>query len=122
MLSIELLSVYKSLIFELYVKFVIVDYCFIVVEGKLKVELEGLLGENVFYDGEILVIFVGQGFKLSFVLIFVKVLLFMNGLGIEMLIQEVGKLFEGFVLLDKVEEVNFDKFVCVCKEINVMRV
>lgn len=122
MSSIESSSAYKSSIFESYVKFATVDHCFIVAEGKLKVELEGSPGENVLYDGETLVISAGQGFKLSFASTFVKALSFTNGPGIETLIQEAGKPFEGFVLPDKVEEVDSDKLARVCKEINVTRV
>ncbi|KAF6514398.1 hypothetical protein HZS61_005532 [Fusarium oxysporum f. sp. conglutinans] len=100
-------------------KFANVDHCLFVVEGKLKVEIEGSSGENVLRDRETVVISAGQGFKLDFASPFVKIFSVANGRGIETLIQQVGKTFEGFVLPDKVEEVDSDKLARVAKEIGV---
>ncbi|ENH73478.1 hypothetical protein FOC1_g10008969 [Fusarium oxysporum f. sp. cubense race 1] len=102
-----------------YMKFANVDHCLFVVEGKLKVEIEGSSGENVLRDRETVVISAGQGFKLDFASPFVKIFSVANGRGIETLIQQVGKPFEGFVLPDKVEEVDSDKLARVAKEIGV---
>ncbi|EGU77401.1 hypothetical protein FOXB_12081 [Fusarium oxysporum f. sp. conglutinans Fo5176] len=104
---------------EWYMKFANVDHCLFVVEGKLKVEIEGSSGENVLRDRETVVISAGQGFKLDFASPFVKIFSVANGRGIETLIQQVGKTFEGFVLPDKVEEVDSDKLARVAKEIGV---
>ncbi|PVI00802.1 RmlC-like cupin [Periconia macrospinosa] len=117
--SIESSSVYKRSIFESYIKFTNVDHCFFVAEGKVKVEREGSSGENVLHDGETLVISAGQGFKLDFASPYVRILSVTNGRGIETLIQEAGKPFEGFVLPDKVEVVDSDKLARVCEEIAV---
>ncbi|KAM0076292.1 hypothetical protein ACKRZS_011637 [Fusarium odoratissimum] len=117
--SIESLSAYKRSIFESYIKFANVDHCLFVVEGKLKVEIEGSSGENVLHDGETVVTSAGQGFKLDFASPFVKIFSVANGLGIETLIQEAGKPFEGFVLPDKVEGVDSDKLARAAKEIGV---
>ncbi|SCO78492.1 probable dioxygenase [Fusarium oxysporum] len=117
--SIESSSAYKRSIFESYIKFANVDHCLFVVEGKLKVEIEGSSGETVLHDGETVVISAGQGFKLGFASPFVKIFSVANGRGIETLIQDAGKPFEGFVLPDKVEEVDSGKLARVAKEIGV---
>lgn len=122
MSSIESSSIYKRSIFESYIKFATVDHCFFVAEGKLKVEIEGSSGENELHDGETVVISAGEGFKLHFASPFVKIMSITNGPGIETLIQEAGKAFEGMVLPEKVEVVDSDKLVRVCKEIGVTTV
>lgn len=86
-------------------------------EGKLKVEMEGSPGENVLHDGETVVISAGQGFKLSFASPFVKIFSVTNGRGIETLIQDAGKPFEGLVLPDTVEAIDLDKLARVCQEV-----
>lgn len=116
--SIESSSAYKASIFKSYIKFATVDHCLFVVEGKLKVELEGSSGENVLHDGETVVISADQGFKLGFASPFVKIFSVANGRGIETLIQDAGKPFDGLVLPDAVEVLDSKKLARVAKEIN----
>ncbi|KAF5710399.1 putative dioxygenase [Fusarium globosum] len=116
--SIESSSAYKASIFKSYIKFATVDHCLFVVEGKLKVELEGSSGENVLHDGETVVISADQGFKLDFASPFVKIFSVANGRGIETLIQDAGKPFDGLVLPDAVEVLDSEKLARVAKEIN----
>ncbi|KAH7173233.1 RmlC-like cupin domain-containing protein [Fusarium flagelliforme] len=116
--SIESSSTYKKSIFESYVKFATVDHCLFMVEGKLKVELQGSSGVNELHDGETVVISAGQGFKLDFASPFVKFFSVANGRGIETLIQDSGKPFEGLVLPDKVGELESDALARVANEID----
>ncbi|EWG55839.1 hypothetical protein FVEG_13781 [Fusarium verticillioides 7600] len=116
--SIESSSAYERSIFKSYVKFATVDHCLFVVEGKLKVEIEGSSGDNVLHDGETVVISAGQGFKLDFASPFVKFFSVANGRGIETLIQDSGAPFGGMVLPDKAGELDSAALARVAKEIN----
>ncbi|KAF5630058.1 tetracycline efflux (otrb) [Fusarium sp. NRRL 52700] len=113
-------SAYERSIFKSFAKFATVDHCLFVIEGKLKVEIEGSSGENVLHDGEAVVISTDRGFKLDFASPFDKFFSVANGRGIEILIQDTGKPFEGFVLPDraeKLEKVDSAKLARVAKEI-----
>ncbi|KAF5227497.1 hypothetical protein FAUST_11741 [Fusarium austroamericanum] len=116
--SIESSGAYERSIFKSFVKFAAVDHCLFVIEGKLKVEIEGSSGENVLHDGETVVISAGQGFKLDFASPFVKFFSVANGRGIETLIQDSGKPFEDMVLPDKAWELDSSALAYVAKEIN----
>ncbi|KAF5678245.1 cupin domain-containing protein [Fusarium circinatum] len=94
-----------------------VDHCLLVVERKLKVELEGLSSENVLHDREAVVKLASRGFKLDIASPFVKIFSVANGLGIETLIQETGKPFEGFIKPEKLDKVDSVKLTRVAKEI-----
>ncbi|KAF5965589.1 putative dioxygenase [Fusarium bulbicola] len=118
--SIESSSGYERSIFKSIVKFATVDHCFFVIKGKPKVEIEGSSGENVLHDGETVVISADSGFKLDFASPSVELSSVANGRGIETLIQDTGKPFEGFILPDKaekLEKVDSEKLAPVAKEI-----
>ncbi|KAF5624790.1 cupin domain protein [Fusarium tjaetaba] len=116
--SIESSSTYKNTFFESYIKFATIDHCLFIVEGKLRVELQGSSGVNELHDGETVVISAGQGFKLDFASPFVKFFSVANGRGIETLIQDSGAPFEGMVLPDKAGELDSAALARVAKEIN----
>ncbi|KAG9495637.1 hypothetical protein J7337_012191 [Fusarium musae] len=99
-------------------KFATIDHCLFIVEGKLQVELQGSSGVNELHDGETVVISAGQSFKLDFASAFVKFFSVENGRGIETLIQDSGKPFEGMVLPDKAGELDSAALARVAKEIN----
>ncbi|KAJ5925647.1 hypothetical protein N7454_008286 [Penicillium verhagenii] len=95
-----------------------VDHCFCVMEGALKVRLEGS-GETIFREGETVVIPAGQAFALDFVSKYVKVHSFADGDGIETLIHELGKPVEGVVLPDQAPEWDPSQLASVAERLNV---
>ncbi|KAF5692416.1 putative dioxygenase [Fusarium denticulatum] len=97
------------------------DHCLFVAKGKLKVD--GSSDDNVLHNDETVVISAGRSFKLDFASPFVKILSVTNWREIETMIQDTGKLFEGFVLPDeaeKLEKIDIDKLARVAKEIDAI--
>ena len=88
--SIESSKEYGETFFSEYLCFDSVDHCLCVMEGTLKVTLEGS-GESLFREGETVVIPAGQAFALGFESKYVKVHSFADGDGIESLIPRLGK-------------------------------
>lgn len=111
--SIESSSAYKRSIFESYIKFANIDQCLFVVEGKLKVEIEGSSGEDALHDGKTVVISASQGFKLDLTSPFIKIFSIANRRGIKTLFQKASKPFKEFILPDKVKVVDSDKLTRV---------
>jgi hypothetical protein len=95
-----------------------VDHCFCVMEGSLKVRLQGS-GETIFREGETVVIPAGQAFALDFVSKYVKVHSFTDGDGIEALIHELGQQVEGVVLPDQAPEWDPSQLASVAERLNV---
>lgn len=116
--SIESSKDYGETILSKYMTFEKVDHCFCVMEGTLKVRLEGK-GESVFREGETVVIPAGQAFALDFLSKFVKVHSFADGDGIETLIQEVGEQVEAVVLPDQAPVLDSSRVAAVAEKLNV---
>lgn len=108
--SIESSDVYGAdaslAVLSRFMTFRTVDHCLAVLEGTLIVRLrEGsAVKEEVFREGETVVISAGQAFALEFRSKYVRVWSFTDGDGIEALVQRVGREIEG-VLLPEREEV-----------------
>lgn len=101
--SIESSKEYGETIFSRYVTFANVDHCLCVMEGTLRVRLQGQ-GESVFREGETVVIPASQGFALDFLSKFVKIHSFADGDGIESIIHLLGEPLEEVVLPEKISE------------------
>ncbi|KAL4903916.1 hypothetical protein BDW74DRAFT_35271 [Aspergillus multicolor] len=108
--SIESSNVYGAAasVLSRYMTFEKVDHCLAVMEGTLVVKLQGQ-GEEVFREGETMVIPAGQAFALEFRSKFVRVWSFTDGDGIESLIQNAGQAFSGVVLPETVEGLEVDE-------------
>jgi hypothetical protein len=102
--SIESSSKYGPGPLSKWLTFPEVDHCLCVLEGLLKVQLQGDEGWSEVREGQTLVISAGQAFKLEFGSRYVRAWSFTNGKGIEELIQTAGKPTESFVIPDKVEK------------------
>lgn len=108
--SIESSDVYGAdaslAVLSRFMTFRTVDHCLAVLEGTLIVRLrEGsAVKEEVFREGETVVIPAGQAFALEFRSKYVRVWSFTDGDGIEALVQRTGREIEG-VLLPEREEV-----------------
>lgn len=117
--SIESSREYGETVFSRYMTFASVDHCLCVMEGTLKVSLQGS-GDSVFHEGETVVIPAGQAFSLGFESKYVKVHSFADGDGIESLIHRLGKPVEEVVLPDQAPEWDLSKLASVAQELNVI--
>lgn len=116
--SIESSKDYGETVFSKYMNFASVDHCLCVMEGTLKVSLQGL-GDSLFREGETVVIPAGQAFALGFESKYVKVHSFSDGDGIEALIHQLGKQVEEVVLPDQAPKWDPSRLASVKKQLNV---
>jgi hypothetical protein len=116
--SIESSKEYGETVFSKYMTFEKVDHCFCVMEGTLKVSLQGAEG-TLFREGETVVIPAGQAFSLGFESKYVKIHSFSDGDGIEALIHQLGKPIEEVVLPDQAPEWDASQMASVAKQLNV---
>ncbi|KAJ6009118.1 hypothetical protein N7499_000928 [Penicillium canescens] len=116
--SIESSKDYGETVFSKYMTFPTVDHCFLVMEGALRVKLQGA-DDAVFREGETVVIPAGQAFSLVFESKFVKFHSFTDGDGIESLIHAAGKPFEGVVLPDQAPEYEQSEVESAAVRLNV---
>jgi mannose-6-phosphate isomerase-like protein (cupin superfamily) len=116
--SIESSKDYGETIFSKYMTFKSVDHCLCVMEGTLKVSLEGS-GETLFREGETVVIPAGQAFSLGFESKYVKVHSFSDGDGIESLIHQLGKSIEQFVLPEQAAEWDASQLATAAENLNI---
>jgi uncharacterized protein YaiE (UPF0345 family) len=119
--SIESSSKYASeaSLFRQWLTFPTVDHCFTVMEGLLRVRLQGEEDWAEVREGQTLVISAGQAFKLEFASRYVRAITFTNGAGIENLIHIAGKPFAGFVLPDQASPCDQESLRAVCGELGV---
>ncbi|KAK0654899.1 RmlC-like cupin domain-containing protein, partial [Cercophora newfieldiana] len=117
--SIESSCVYREEPFGgAFLRFVEVDHCFVVMEGELRVLLEG--GEwTVVQSGQTVVVSAGRAFKLAFGSRYVRVVSFTNGEGLETVVHKAGATFDGYVLPDEVGKVDEEKFRSTCLDLGV---
>ncbi|KAJ5094374.1 hypothetical protein N7456_010235 [Penicillium angulare] len=116
--SIESSKDYGETVLSKYMTFAKVDHCFCVMEGTLKVRLEGS-GESEFREGETVVIPAGQAFALDFASKYVKVHSFTDGDGIESLIHELGTPIEEVVLPEQAPKWDESRLSSVAERLNV---
>ncbi|KAJ5989418.1 hypothetical protein N7481_004628 [Penicillium waksmanii] len=116
--SIESSKEYGETVFSKYMTFKSVDHCLCVMEGTLKVSLEGS-GETLFREGETVVIPAGQAFALGFESKYVKVHSFSDGDGIESLIHQLGKSVEQFVLPEQAVEWDASQLATAAENLNI---
>ncbi|GLI72822.1 hypothetical protein PoHVEF18_001006 [Penicillium ochrochloron] len=116
--SIESSKDYGETVFSKYMTFETVDHCLCVMEGALKVSLEGV-GETIFREGETVVIPAGQAFSLGFESKYVKVHSFADGDGIESLIHQAGTQIEEVVLPDQAPEWDSSKLASVAEGLKI---
>lgn len=117
--SIESSMMYTPGLVSRYMTFRNVDHCLCVQEGILVVRLKGADGDSVFREGETVVIPAGQGFALRFASRYVRVWSFSDGDGLEMLVQRLGRTFEGVVLPDREVEWEQGNVERVAEELKV---
>lgn len=116
--SIESSKDYGDTVFSQPMTFESVDHCFCVMEGKLKVTLNGS-GEGIFHEGETVVIPAGQAFSLGFESKYVKVHSFADGDGIESLIHRAGGQIDQVVLPDQAPAHDASKIAAVAQELKI---
>ncbi|KAL4806192.1 hypothetical protein BDV18DRAFT_152267 [Aspergillus unguis] len=121
--SVESSNVYgrASEVLSRFLAFEKVDHCLAVLEGTLAVKLKESTGEReeVFREGETVVIPAGQAFALEFRSKYVRVWSFTDGDGIEALVQKAGKAFDGVVLPESVGGSESEKVESVAQELNI---
>ncbi|KAK4446928.1 RmlC-like cupin domain-containing protein [Podospora aff. communis PSN243] len=117
--SIESSCAYGEEVFGgVFLRFAEVDHCFFVLEGELRVLLEG--GEwTAVHGGQSVFVSAGWVFKLAFGSRYVRVVSFANGEGLETIVHEAGEKFEGYVLPDEVEPVDRVKLKSACAKLGV---
>ncbi|KAK0611313.1 RmlC-like cupin domain-containing protein, partial [Immersiella caudata] len=102
-----------------FLRFREVDHCFFVMEGELRVLLEG--GEwTVARSGETVVVSAGWAFKLAFGSKYVRFVSFTNGEGLEAVIHGAGAQFEGCVLPDEVGKADRARLEVTCEDLGVV--
>ncbi|KAJ5624011.1 cupin domain protein [Penicillium lagena] len=116
--SIESSKDYSETLFSRFVTFEKVDHCFCVMEGALRVTLQGEEG-TLFREGETVVVPAGQAFSLGFESKYVRVHSFSDGDGIESLIHELGKPLEEVVLPDSAPALDLSQLESVAARFNV---
>jgi uncharacterized protein YaiE (UPF0345 family) len=116
--SIESSKDYGETAFSKYMTFPTVDHCFCVMEGALRVHLQGA-DDAVFREGETVVIPAGRAFSLGFESKYVKFHSFTDGDGIESLIHAAGKPFQGAVLPDKALEYEQSEVESAAARLNI---
>ena len=116
--SIESSKDYGDTVFSQPMTFESVDHCFCVMDGKLKVTLNGS-GEGVFHEGETVVIPAGQAFSLGFESKYVKVHSFADGDGIESLIHRAGGQIDQVVLPDQAPAHDASRIAAVAQELKI---
>ncbi|KAK5659579.1 hypothetical protein OQA88_781 [Cercophora sp. LCS_1] len=95
-----------------------VDHCFHVMEGELRVSIKGGEWSSV-RVGETAVVSAGRSFRLGFGSRYVRVISFVNGEGLETVMQRAGMSYDGHVLPDKAEKYSEEKLKGVCVEMGV---
>jgi hypothetical protein len=118
--SIESSKLYGKSAFPQWVTFPNIDHCFCVMEGLLRVKIQGEDDSwNEVREGQTLVIAAGQSFSLEFGSRYVRAITFTNGSGLGEFIQTAGSPYAGFVLPDSVETWDQSRLETACKEIDV---
>jgi len=108
----------KSNPFAKQMSFPNVHHCLTMFEGALEVRIAGAEPCRI-TEGETLFLPAGTKFSLHFVSKFVRVWSFTSGDGIEALVHEAGKPWQGYVVPDTPSELDEKKFETTCKKYNV---
>jgi mannose-6-phosphate isomerase-like protein (cupin superfamily) len=94
-------------------------HCFCVLEGAVEFDVDGFAPAKL-TEGETVFIAKGAAFSLKFLSKYVRIWTFTSGDGVETLIHEAGKPFQGFVLPDSADEVDEQKVKSVCEKLGVV--
>lgn len=105
--SIESSSRYGASVFEKQMVFPKVHHCLSIMEGALEVTVEDL-APCVLREGETIFVAAGTPFSLKFASKFVRVWSFTSGDGIEALVHDAGKPYEGYAIPDSPSVVEED--------------
>lgn len=116
--SIESSKDYGETMFSKYMTFASVDHCLVIMEGTLKVSLQGS-GDSLFREGETVVIPAGHAFALGFESKYVKFHSFADGNGIESLIHTAGKQVDDMVLPEQAPEYDASQFALATESLKV---
>ncbi|EUC40264.1 hypothetical protein COCMIDRAFT_109287 [Bipolaris oryzae ATCC 44560] len=96
-----------------------VDHCFCVQEGLLRVRLQSSNGWSEVREGQTLVVAAGETFSLDFGSRYVRVWSFTNGPGIEELIKQAGKSYDGLVIPDVPIAADGHVILTICEKLNI---
>lgn len=116
--NIESSSVYGPSLLARKLSFPNVHHCFVVFEGILGVSVDGYK-EACVTPGETCFVGANQPFSISFKSKFVRFWSFASGDGIEALIHEAGKQYQGQILPDTAYDVDEGIFSKCCKQLHV---
>ncbi|KAH6856160.1 RmlC-like cupin domain-containing protein [Chaetomium sp. MPI-CAGE-AT-0009] len=105
--------------FRRWLRFPTVDQCFCIMEGLLRVRVNGEEEWAELREGQTLVISAGHSFVLEFASRYVRTIVFTNGPGVEHLIHTAGKPYSGFVLPDEASPYDEELLRGVCGELGV---